>query len=85
MGEEAERVKEETVEGSEDETAMTHVQEKAQEQAGKDTAESAEAGQAKTPQKEGSGKILYGIGVVCAVLLAVIAGIILIRRCKRDS
>ncbi|MDE5747547.1 MAG: endo-1,4-beta-xylanase [Acetatifactor sp.] len=85
VGEEAEPVKEETVESSDEETSVEPVQESAQEPESQDTEESAEPEQPQTPQKEGSGKLLYGIGVVCAVLVAGIAGIILIRRRKRDS
>lgn len=85
VGEETEPVKEETVESSNEETSVEPVQESAQEPESQDTEESAEPEQPETPQKEGSGKILYGIGAVCAVLAAGIAGVILIRRRKRDS
>lgn len=46
--------------------------------------ESAEPEQPKAPEKESSGKILYGIGAACAVLAAGIAGIVLFRRRKKD-
>lgn len=49
------------------------------------TEESTPSEQPDTPQKESSGKVWLGVGAVCAVIAAGIAGVVLIRRRKKSD
>ena len=81
----AEPVGEDVVEPSSEESSVESAQESAQEPESQPTEESDGTEQPNAPQKKSAGKILYGIGAVCAVLAAGIAGIVLVRRRKKDG